>query len=96
MKSKSFKGWDVVAGQLTSLAALAETAGEAAKRNEYPNAGQRASLLGIAKRLPYNGVVIADEVGMGQTRIAGPLAASVIRAGRRVAILVPPGLGPHS
>ena len=95
MKSKSFKGWDVVAGQLTSLAALAETAGEAAKRNEYLNAGQRASLLGIAKRLPYNGVVIADEVGMGKTRIAVTLAASVIRAGGRVAILVPPGLGPQ-
>lgn len=95
MKSESFKGWDVVAGQLTSLAALAETAGEAAKGNEYLNAGQRASLLGIAKRLPYNGVVIADEVGMGKTRIAVTLAASVIRAGGRVAILVPPGLGPQ-
>ena len=27
-------------------------------------------LQGIAARLPKNGVVIADEVGMGKTRIA--------------------------
>lgn len=47
----------------------------------------------LAKRLPNNGVIIADEVGMGKTRIAVAVARAVIAAGGRVAILVPPGLG---
>lgn len=93
MKSTSFKGWGMVAQHLTALAAPVEIANEVAEGKEYLNAGQRASLLGIAKRLPKNGVVIADEVGMGKTRIAVTLASSVIRSGGRVAILVPPGLG---
>lgn len=55
--------------------------------------GQKASLLAIAERLPQNGVILADEVGMGKTRVAACLALAVQRAGGRVAILVPPGLG---
>lgn len=82
-----FKGWMAV-GQ--ALEALAEAKG----RPGWPlNDGQCASLRGIAARLPRNGVVIADEVGMGKTRIAVALARSVIAAGGRVLILVPPGLG---
>jgi hypothetical protein len=37
--------------------------------------------------------VIADEVGMGKTRIAVALARAVVEAGGRVAILIPPTLG---
>ncbi|WP_084621479.1 DEAD/DEAH box helicase [Luteibacter yeojuensis] len=61
--------------------------------DERLNAGQRATLVGIAARLPDHGVLIADEVGMGKTRVAVELAKAVIQAGGRVAVLVPPGLG---
>ncbi len=57
------------------------------------NPGQRMSLCAIGERLPNNGVVIADEVGMGKTRIAVAVARSVQACGGRVAIVVPPGLG---
>lgn len=84
---QNFQGWNVVGGHLENLAA---TQGGA---NWSLNEGQCASLRGIRKRLPENGVVIADEVGMGKTRIAVALARGVVEAGGRVAILVPPGLG---
>lgn len=57
------------------------------------NDGQKASLKAVAERLSKNGVIIADEVGMGKTRIAASVARAVIESGGRVAILVPPGLG---
>lgn len=67
---------------------------ELAKNPPLPlKEGQKASLLAIAKRLPQNGVILADEVGMGKTRVAVCLALAVQKAGGRVAILVPPGLG---
>ena len=61
--------------------------------NKRLNEGQRASLHAIAERLPRSGVIIADEVGMGKTRIAVEVAKRVKKAGGRTAILVPPGLG---
>jgi len=57
------------------------------------NEGQCRSLRAIANRLPTNGVILADEVGMGKTRIAAAVALAVQRAGGRVAFLIPPGLG---
>lgn len=57
------------------------------------NDGQRASLVAIAERIGSNGVILADEVGMGKTRIAAALTNAVLQAKGRVAILVPPGLG---
>lgn len=57
------------------------------------NDSQRASLKAVAARIPENGIIIADEVGMGKTRIAIAVTKAVIDAGGRVAILVPPGLG---
>ena len=84
---QDFKGWETVCNYLRELAENPDT-------NEWKlNTGQRASLHAIAERLPDNGVLIADEVGMGKTRIAVAAARSVISAGGRVAILVPPGLG---
>jgi len=79
-----FRGWPEVAEHLSFLSkdSVMEL-----------NDGQRASLAAIAMRLRSNGVIIADEVGMGKTRIAAAVAKSVITAGGRVAILVPPGLG---
>jgi len=57
------------------------------------NYGQRASLGAMADRLGTNGVILADDVGMGKTRIAVAAARCVRDCGGRVAILVPPGLG---
>ena len=57
------------------------------------NHGQCASLGVMAERLPHNGLVLADEVGMGKTRIATQLIRSVVDAGGRVAVVLPGGLG---
>jgi superfamily II DNA or RNA helicase len=56
---------------------------------------QRASIAEIAKRI-RNGcrmILIADEVGMGKTRIAAALIAAVVKENGRAAIVLPPGLG---
>src|SRR4051794_14540566 len=42
------------------------------------DAGQRASLSWIARRLSKGGVVLADEVGTGKTRIACAVAHAVL------------------
>lgn len=61
-------------------------------------AGQRASLWAVGERLnggagnPSRGAIIADDVGMGKTRVATAVAAAVAEAGGRVAIVIPPGL----
>lgn len=89
-----FNGWRDVAARLKE--SVQEQQMVARERGENAcrlNAGQRASLLALGERLEKNGVIIADEVGMGKTRIAVELARGVIASGGRVAILVPPGLG---
>jgi superfamily II DNA or RNA helicase len=80
-----FKGWATCADQICVLAD-----GNAV---EELNNGQVASLRAIAERLQKNSVIIADEVGMGKTRIAAFVANAVVKAQGRVVILVPPGLG---
>lgn len=82
--NQEFRGWDKVRKNIRTLA------GDVSLKLKF---GQAASLRGIAERLPDNGVIIADEVGMGKTRIAAVVARSVVEEGGRVAILVPPGLG---
>jgi len=92
--NQTFQGWEAVAEELQQRAEMQEQL--ALKEGEdatHLNQGQRASLRAIASRIPRNGVVIADEVGMGKTRIAVEVVRSVIKNGGRVAILVPPGLG---
>lgn len=86
--NQRFEGWAAV-GERLREAANAPKDGGRFQLNE----GQRASLRALARRLPENGVVIADEVGMGKTRIAIQVARCVTECGGRVAILVPPGLG---
>lgn len=54
--------------------------------------GQLASLAWIASRIGDHGVVLADEVGTGKTRIACALIDAVVRAGGRAAVVVPQGL----
>ena len=68
---------------------VADAAGQPARLN----GGQRDSLRVFAQHLPRNGMVLADEVGMGKTRIAAQLIDSVVRCGGRVAVLIPSGLG---
>lgn len=89
-----FDGWKAVAARLLesveSQQKSPEASGDAAARL---NKGQRASLRAISTRIQDNGVIIADEVGMGKTRIAVELTRAVVQCGGRVAILVPPGLG---
>ena len=97
--NNTFKGWQEVSSKLHTFAAEQQAIEQAhmqgPEKNPKPrlNAGQRASLKALADRLPKNGVLIADEVGMGKTRIAVETARAVIESGGRVAILVPPGLG---
>lgn len=81
-----FQGWDAVADCLRRQA-------DAPQISERLNPGQRASVHAIAERIVKKGVVIADEVGMGKTRIAVEVARCVMECGGRAAFLVPPGLG---
>jgi superfamily II DNA or RNA helicase len=80
---QQFEGWSAVAVKLRAMAASATNLNE----------GQWASLNAIADRIPSHGVLIADEVGLGKTRIAVALAHAVMACGGRVAVLIPPGLG---
>lgn len=85
---QDFRGWDAVSRQLQTLM----------DSQQIPlNDGQKASLRCLAGRLTdrssSNGMIIADEVGMGKTRIAAAVARAVTESGGRVAVLVPPGLG---
>ncbi|CUI84302.1 DEAD/DEAH box helicase [Achromobacter xylosoxidans] len=83
--NQAFAGWQEVAERL-------KVAAEAGMGSARLNEGQCASLLSIARRLPKNGVLIGDEVGMGKTRIATEVVRAVAASGGRVAIVVPPGL----
>jgi superfamily II DNA or RNA helicase len=88
--SGGFKGWTEVARVLASEAGAQRQLAPGPRRL---NDGQCASLEAISQRLPRSGVLIADEVGMGKTRIAVAAAHAVVKSGGRVAILVPPGVG---
>jgi superfamily II DNA or RNA helicase len=83
--------WNDVAKRIEQVVLLEEI--QESYGNSRLNAGQRASLQLFGKRLPHNGVVLADEVGMGKTRIAVAVIEAVVHCGGRVAILIPSGLG---
>ncbi|MBY3231719.1 DEAD/DEAH box helicase [Rhizobium laguerreae] len=57
--------------------------------------GQRASVMELARRIRtgQRSALLADEVGMGKTRIAAALIHAVRKAGGRTAIVLPAGLG---
>lgn len=92
--NQRFGGWQAVADRLrkyaSDQAALAKEQGDASTRLNH---GQRASLHAVAERISHNGLIIADEVGMGKTRIAVEVVRAVAECGGRVVIVVPPGLG---
>jgi SNF2 family DNA or RNA helicase len=81
---QQFRGWQAVSQKLIQYAD---------ENSDWFNEGQRASLRVMSDRIAKNGLVLADEVGMGKTRIAVALARAVVESGGRAAILVPPGLG---
>lgn len=85
MKQK-FRGWTEVARRLQDMASPSSAFAR------LLNDGQRASLLAIADRIGSNGVIVADEVGMGKTRIAVFVAMAVVQSGGRSAVVIPPGL----
>lgn len=62
------------------------------REEQHLDDGQRASLTWMAERLPQSGVVLADEVGTGKTRIACAVVHAVLEAGGRAAVVVPHGL----
>jgi len=75
--------------------ALRKLVGEDAakpREEQHLDEGQRASLAWMAERLPRSGVVLADEVGTGKTRIACAVVHAVLEAGGRAAVVVPHGL----
>lgn len=82
--------WNMVSTRLRAIANSRESPRDS---DDWLNSGQRASLLAISSRIESNGLIIADEVGMGKTRIAVALVKAVTECGGRVAIMVPPGLG---
>jgi len=54
--------------------------------------GQREVSAWLAKKVGVHGVLIADEVGLGKTRIACALIDATLQAGGRVAVVAPPRL----
>lgn len=85
-----FKGWKSVSEKLKKWAADDDYL---KKLDEpYLNEGQRAAIRAIAENFPDHGMILADEVGMGKTRIAVTLARAVKECGGRTSIIVPPGL----
>ena len=54
--------------------------------------GQEDSLQWISRRIKENGIIIADEVGLGKTRLALLVMIAVLEEGGSVVAVVPPGL----
>ena len=92
MMKNDFVGWHEVARLLRKRVSSERQRAEAGK-STWLNHGQCASLEAIAERIVDHGLIIADEVGMGKTRVAVALILAVVSAGGRVAVLVPPVLG---
>jgi hypothetical protein len=81
--------WNLVLERLEQLACIEQLP----DGNALWRANQHASLRWIAQRLREEpGVLVADEVGLGKTRLAIALAVCVAASGGRIAVLIPPGL----
>ena len=78
-----FEGWRKVA----------EIINQTLEDNEHLDESQKVSVKNILTRIESSGVILADEVGMGKTRIAVELIQAVKKAGGRTAIVVPTTLG---
>ncbi|PTL79235.1 helicase-related protein [Vitiosangium sp. GDMCC 1.1324] len=76
----------------TALRRLVTEDAAKSREEQHLDDGQRASLTWMAERLPQSGVVLADEVGTGKTRIACAVVHAVLEACGRAAVVVPHGL----
>lgn len=72
---------------------VSEIINQTLEANDRLNDSQKASVKSILTRIESSGVIIADEVGMGKTRIAVEFIQAVKQAGGRTAIIVPTTLG---
>ena len=88
----SFQGWSHVAEILDVRAAENDSLNDG---DALLDEGQRASIRVIAERLRdgRRALLVADEVGMGKTRIAAALIDAVRQCGGRAAVVMPAGLG---
>jgi hypothetical protein len=88
----NFRGWIEVADRLDAIATQPPIGADGL---DLLDAGQRASLTELARRIRAGRrkALLADEVGMGKTRIAVALIEAVRQAGGRSAVVLPPGLG---
>lgn len=93
MTRTDFSWAKVSAALRRRVAEQEQLAGEKGETAAHLNKGQRASVLALAERIGEHGIVLADEVGMGKTRIAVELIGAVNEVGGRAAIIAPPGLG---
>lgn len=75
----------------TALQKLVAEDAAKSREEQHLDDGQRASLAWMAQRLPQSGLVLADEVGTGKTRIACAVVHAVLDAGGRAAVVVPHG-----
>jgi superfamily II DNA or RNA helicase len=83
----NFIGWIHVANEIESLLEISS--------DTVLDSGQKASLRAIQKRLKtgQRALLLADEVGMGKTRIAAALIHTVKKSGGRTAVILPPNVG---
>jgi superfamily II DNA or RNA helicase len=83
----NFKGWGQVRTEIKELLKAAN--------DTVLDSGQKASLRAIQKRLNtgQRALLLADEVGMGKTRIAAALIHAVKKSGGRTAVILPPNVG---
>ncbi|MGE6435406.1 DEAD/DEAH box helicase family protein [Shewanella baltica] len=72
---------------------VSEIINQTLEANDRLNDSQKASVKSILARIESSGVIIADEVGMGKTRIAVEFIQAVKKAKGRTAIIVPTTLG---
>lgn len=72
---------------------VSEIINQTLEANDRLNDSQKASVKSILTRIESSGVIIADEVGMGKTRIAVEFIQAVKQAGGRTVIIVPTTLG---
>ncbi len=63
------------------------------KNNNRLNTSQKTSVKKLIEYIQTTGIIIADEVGMGKTRIAVELIHAVKKAGGRTAVIIPNALG---
>ena len=95
MSGMSKVNWNAVAATLSNHAKNPPTDPFDANGQQLLDCGQRRALARMACRIRRGArmTLLADEVGMGKTRIAVALIDAVKREGGRAAIVLPAGLG---